>query len=251
MNILASHRIPTLKEKPFAITYQGAVDILNLYNLQRTYFQVCVQRRFSNLCRILKDKVQDIGKVYSVYAEYTLDLKSLDSSVLGWRSNIAMSGGGATLDLGYHTIDLMTNLFGKPDRLYAQLNFNSLDGDYTIDDTAKIMLTYDNHTNASLMISKIHPNKTEKIRVFGQKGCVTLDDRTVNLLNRDNVVLESHILSARDSEFDEQLEYFIKNLHNYEMNCIDTNQMLSHQFINMSIIESVYNSHHTGECIKF
>jgi predicted dehydrogenase len=227
-----------------------AEKIIKLYNENRTYIQVCVQRRFSNLYKIMKDKINDIGKIYSLYAEYMLNLKSLDKSVLGWRADINKSGGGATLDLGYHTIDLVTNLFGKPLKVYSQLNFNSLNEDYSIDDSAKVMLEYPGGVNANLMISKIYSKKTERIRIFGQRGYVTLDGRTVNLLDREGNILESHSFTSKEHEVDAQLDYFINNIKNFNLNEIDNNPLLKDQFINMLIIDSVYKSHNSNQAIK-
>jgi predicted dehydrogenase len=251
LSILAKNKIATLKEKPFAVNFEEAKSLLEIFQKNKTYLQICVQRRFSNLYKIMKEKIEDIGEVYSLYAEYMLSLKSLDKSALGWRSNIDISGGGATLDLGYHTIDLVTNLFGKPDKLYAQLNFNSLDQDYTIDDSAKVMLTYNDKINANLMITKIYLKKTERIRIFGQKGYVTLDDRTVNLLNREGEILESHSFNTKNIEVDMQLDYFIKNLFHHELNIIENNPALKDQFINMEIIDSIYKSHKNNQVIIF
>jgi len=50
--------------------------------------------------------------------------------------------------MGYHIIDLLTYIFGLPDELYAQLNYNSVGKGYTIDDTMKALMTFDNHINA-------------------------------------------------------------------------------------------------------
>lgn len=73
-----------------------AKSLVRLYQTHKTYLQICVQRRFSNLYSIARELVSSIGHVYSLYAEYTLALKSMDESVIGWRANRDLAGGGAS-----------------------------------------------------------------------------------------------------------------------------------------------------------
>lgn len=251
LTLLAENKIPTLKEKPIAMNLEEAERIIELYRSNNTYLQICVQRRFSNLYDTTKQLLNEIGSIYSLYAEYTLNLPSLDSSSIGWRANKDISGGGATLDLGYHMIDLLINLFGEPDLLYAQLNYNSLPGDYTIDDSVKAMFTFDNKINSNILVTKIFGKKGERIRIFGTKGFVYIDDRTVSLRNRDNDIIESHSFNTKEHEVNNQLNYFIENMHNKKMLDIKNNSILSDQLINMKVIDAIYRSDKIKKVMRF
>lgn len=251
LEMLAKRHIHTLKEKPMAMTFDEAKKIADLYQSHKTYLQICVQRRFSNIHKISKLLINEIGRVYSLYAEYTLNLKVLGSETLGWRADKNISGGGAALDLGYHTIDLLTYLFGTPDSMYAKLNYNSLPGDYTIDDSMKAMMTYrDGEINANILTTKIFGQKGERIRIFGDSGFVYIDNRKVTLLNRDLEELESHTFNTKEHEVDSQLEYFINSSNNPIMSNIDNNHMLKDQLIDMKIIDAIYKSDESGKVIK-
>jgi len=155
------------------------------------------------------------------------------------------------LDLMYYTIDLVTNLFGMTSRLYSQLNFKSLNQDYTINDATKVVLIYQDKINTTLMMSKIYMKKTERVRIFGDKGYVTLDDRTVNLLNTMGDILESHSFNTKESKVDAQLDYFITNLYNKKLNEISNNKNLADQFINIKVIDAIYHSNEAQEVVKF
>ncbi len=247
---LAENRIATLKEKPLAINSEEGSQVVELYKKNNTYLQICVQRRFSHLYDTCSKLIKNIGSIFSLYAEYTLSLESLDKSKLGWRANKAVSGGGASLDLGYHTIDLLTYLFGMPDKIYAQLNFNSLPGDYSIDDSMKALCTYRNgQINAHMFVTKIYRRKGERIRIFGDQGYVTIDDRTVKLYNRQHELLESHSFNTKEQEVIDQFSRFLKN----SSGGIDVkkDRLLQDQLLNMKIIDAIYESNSKSKIVRF
>ncbi len=119
LETLAKNHIATLKEKPLALTYEEGAKIINLYQANTTYLQVCVQRRFSKLYETAKEMVFSIGNVYSIYIEYALSLNAEDMKT-GWRADKNISGGGAAIDMGYHVIDLLTKIYALHDKLKAQ-----------------------------------------------------------------------------------------------------------------------------------
>lgn len=238
LELLAKNQIATLKEKPLALNAAEANYITNLYKSNDAYLQVCVQRRFSKLYDTTKQLMGEIGTVYSVYIEYTLNLTAEDM-VSGWRADKKYSGGGATIDMGYHIIDLLTYLFGVPERLYAQLNYNSIGDGYTIDDTMKALMTFDKTINANIVITKIFNQKNEKIRIFGDRGSVSLDGRNVTLFDNNKNEMEAYTFNSKDEEVDRQLDFFIKNHRTKQTD----DSFLKDQLSNTVIIDSIYKSH--------
>lgn len=249
LEVLAQNNIATLKEKPLAMTYEEASKIISLYKSRDTYLQICVQRRFSRLYETTKQLLELIGKIYAVDVEYTLNLTAQDMAT-GWRSDKTISGGGAALDMGYHSIDLLTYIFGVPDKIYAQLSYNSLGDDYSIEDTMKAMMTYkDGQINANIMVTKIFNKKSEKVAIFGSNGSVHVDGRTVTLFDKDANEIESHSFNSKQQEVDLQLDYFIKNaIHKALFDIKDQN--LVDQLSNMRTIDAIYKSHSSGKVIK-
>lgn len=247
LKVLAENRVATLKEKPLGMTLNEAKEIVDLYKKNNTFLQICVQRRFSKLYDTAKELLNRIGNIYSLYAEYTLNLKSMSPETQGWRADVKISGGGAALDLGYHTIDLLTYLFGTPDIIYAKLNYNSLSNDYTIDDTLKAMMTYDNgRINGNILTTKIFLRKGERIRIFGSKGAVYLDNRKVTLFDRDLKELEIHQFTSKDGEVESQLKHFVDKASagfRYDSNLKD-------QMTDMRVIDAIYKSDRTGESVR-
>lgn len=246
LEVLATRGIPTLKEKPLARSLPEGLGFIRRYEEAGTYLQLCVQRRFSDLYRTCQALIEQIGNVYSVYAEYTLNLRSLDKAALGWRADREISGGGATLDLGYHTVDLLTYLFGEPDRVYAQQNFSSIPGDYDIDDSVKALFTYrDGAINANLFATLIYRRKGERVRIFGDQGYVSIDDRTVSLFDFRDRELESHSFRMKEHDIRNQLAFFLDHVRAGGSSEASA-KLLSDQLMNMKIIDAIYESHRSG-----
>lgn len=249
LEILAEHKIPTLKEKPFAVTYEEASEIINLYKASDTYLQICVQRRFSKLYETTKKLLESIGNIYSVSVEYNLNLSAADMAS-GWRANRLVSGGGAALDMGYHSVDLLTYIFGVPDKVYAQLSYNSIGHGYSIEDTMKAMMTYsDGKINANVTVTKIANQKGETVRIYGSEGTVLVDGRTVRLYDKDSNEVESHSFSSKQQEVDAQLERFVSACLDGER--LDTkNQDFIDQLSNMRTIDAIYKSHSNNKVVR-
>lgn len=249
LEILAQNNISTLKEKPLAMTYEEASKIINIYKSYNTYLQICVQRRFSKLYETTKQLLESIGKIYAVDVQYTLSLTAQDMAI-GWRSDKVISGGGAALDMGYHSIDLLTYIFGVPDKIYAQLSYNSLGDDYSIEDTMKAMMTYkDGQINANIMVTKIFNKKSEKAAIFGSNGSVHVDGRTVTLFDKDANEIESHSFNSKQQEVDLQLDHFIKTATR-KVSFDIKDQNLVDQLSNMRTIDAIYKSHNSSKAIK-
>jgi len=249
LEVLASNNIPTLKEKPFGVTYAEASEIINLYNAYDTYLQICVQRRFSKLYETTKALLELIGNIYSVSVEYSLNLNASNMAG-GWRADRLISGGGAALDMGYHSIDLLTYIFGVPDKVYAQLSYNSLGNDYSIEDTMKAMMTYcDGKINANVTVTKISNQKSETVRIYGSEGSVLVDGRTVRLFDKDSNEIESHSFNSKQHEVDRQLDEFIKVC--LRGGGIDIkNQNFIDQLSNMRTIDAIYKSHTSNKVVR-
>lgn len=249
MELLAANKIATLKEKPLAMTYAEASELVQLYEASDTYLQVCVQRRFSKLYETTKAFTESIGDVYSVSAEYALDLNAEDMAS-GWRADKRLSGGGAALDMGYHSIDLLTYLFGKPDKVYAQLSYNSIGSGYSIEDTMKAMLTYSGgKINVNLHVTKVAQARSETVKIAGSLGYILVDGRTVSLYDQNGTIIESHAYHSKQEEVDSQLSYFLaKSLQDFQFDIEDQNFI--DQLNNMHIIDAIYASHDTNTIIE-
>lgn len=249
LELLAANKIATLKEKPLAMNYDEASQLVKLFDASDTYLQICVQRRFSKLYESTKALVGEIGDIYSVSVEYALDLNASDMAS-GWRADARLSGGGAALDMGYHSIDLLTYLFGKPDKVYAQLSYNSIGTGYSIEDTMKAMMMYrGGKINANVHVTKVADKRSETVKISGSKGCILVDGRTVSLYDQNGNVIESHAFNSKQQEVDSQLDYFTtKSAQDGRFDIEDQNFI--DQLNNMHIIDAIYTSHANNTVVE-
>lgn len=241
LEILAKNHVATLKEKPLAMSSEEAKRVIDLYRSNKTYLQICVQRRFSKLYETTKRLIQDIGCIYSVYVEYALNLNAEDMKS-GWRADKNISGGGAVIDMGYHIVDLLTYIFGAPDKIYAQLNYNSVGEGYTIEDSMNALMTFDEQINANIVVTKVFNHKSEKIRILGDKGSIYIDNRTVTLFDENKEDVETYTYDSKDDELDQQLDFFVNSYKSELMIAAKNNKLLADQELNMVIVDAIYDS---------
>ena len=243
LDTFAKNGIPVLKEKPIAMNSNEAQKILKIFSENDTYLQICVQRRFSKFYDLVREMTKRIGRIYSINAKYTMNFRKLS----GWRNDIKIAGGAAVIDMGYHIIDILSDIFGRPDKVYAQLNHQSLGKDYTTDDGAKILMAYnDGKINTNVFMSSTYYKKSEVIEIMGCDGTIIIDGREVILLDKSGNEIEKHSFMDKKHEISEQLDYFIKNMSSGF--CEDI--LLRGQILNINIIDGIYRSANTEKVVK-
>jgi predicted dehydrogenase len=90
-----------------------------------------------------------------------------------WRGKWATEGGGATLGLGIHQIDLLSWLLGEWSTVQGQVW--RLDRDTEMEDVSAGVITFERGTVASVLTSALSPRQTSSIRIDTELATVTLD----------------------------------------------------------------------------
>ena len=220
---LANNRIHIIKEKPFAASIEDALKIIELVSKNNITLQVTLQRRFNPIFRSFQQLIKHIGKIHSIEARYTLNISRLDE---GWRASRLYSGGGALIDLGYHYIDLIVWYFGLPDSVGCKLSTGNRDGQvYDVEDTAFLDFSYndsgadDKRILGSLIVSRVYPDKEEKLVAYGSGGSVSVSRGQVARRDIDGNEIECLTRtgswpSALVDQLDEFAEYILSGDHN-------------------------------------
>ena len=91
----------------------------------------------------------------------------------GWFTRRELAGGGALIDMGVHAIDTVRYLLGDPApvRVYAEISTRY--GTYDVDDTAVVVITWDNGTVSVVESGWWHPHADgpeAATRLFGTRG---------------------------------------------------------------------------------
>ena len=132
IELCAHNSVHILKEKPFATSMDEAKVIKSIAEKYNIKIMTCFQRRFHPIYQSFKVMLNQIGKITTVNAFYTISSKNPNA---GWRGNINEAGGGVLLDMGYHVLDLIIWFFDPPtiDHSFKAINRPDV---YNVDDTA-------------------------------------------------------------------------------------------------------------------
>ncbi len=243
---LAAKNISILKEKPFALSLNEALEIYDIVEKSGINLTIAVQRKFSRIYQTYKEYEPAIGDIFSVHGHYTLDIKHLDE---GWRASKKLAGGGAVLDMGYHLIDLLVWYFGIPDTISADLGYHNRPNQvYDVEDTAKIQFSYEASKGrsvlGSLLISRVYPEKEEALTIYGTEGSIAIYTDRITHYSPDKEILDSTYMKKNGDDMIQQTQKFIDSLHdkkhagNYREHLAD-----------MVFVEAVYRSADTRQTV--
>lgn len=151
-------------EKPFTITSNEANILIQLAKKKGSLLSIFHNRRWDNGYLTLQDNIIKLGKIY-LYEAY-FDRYRPEVNFNKWKE-CSLLGSGTLYDLGSHLIDQVLNLFGMPQKIFADLE-KQRNNTQTID-FFQVTMWYDEMRviigSSSLMTS---PRPT--IAVYGDKA---------------------------------------------------------------------------------
>lgn len=125
-------------EKPLCVPRYQLEDIIELSRSFGDRIFPVSQNRFNPYISHLKDNIEDIGKVYTVYLNQIWNRNDEYFKSADWRGTKGMDGGGL-LNQGYHFLDIIYYLFGEFEVDYAVLE--TRERDIEIEDSAVLGFT--------------------------------------------------------------------------------------------------------------
>lgn len=138
----ARRGIAILKEKPFARNLTDALDMHQAVTAAGVPFLCAAQRKFTRPFELAREMVADgrVGDIFLTRALITYPWRI--GGDWGWRAIRSRSGGIAILDSGWHALDALVWLKGRPSSVYARIGaMQAAPGSYDVDD--KGVLTFD------------------------------------------------------------------------------------------------------------
>ena len=163
-----------LCEKPMAMTVAEAQAMVDAADASGRQLMIAYMWRFDREICWLRDVV-DAGTLGSVFKIKAQSVVFPGGPALGsWFVRSEYAGGGALADMGVHSIDTISSLFHdavRPIRVFAQVGTHFSDID--VDDTANLMVEYDNGMTA-IIEAGWHHNFADGLegamQVFGTEG---------------------------------------------------------------------------------
>ncbi len=177
----ARRGLHVLTEKPIDVTTAQADALITECERAQVKLGVCFQDRVSPDIVRFKQLIDDgrIGKpiVCSGYVKWYRPPDYYSNS--RWRGKPALDGGGALMNQGVHTVDLLLWLMGDVERVYAR-TLTALH-EIEVEDTAVATLEFCNGAVGTIEAgTSIYPGYQRRVEVSGSEGTLVLEhDRIV------------------------------------------------------------------------
>jgi len=198
----ARHGLHVLTEKPIEISTTRADTLIEAAKQSKVHLGVIFQDRMKPHIRQLKNWLDQglLGKLLFVDAQVKWYRPPEYYANSRWRGTLALDGGGALINQGVHTIDLLLWLLGDVARVQARTA--TLLHKIEAEDTAAAILEF---AGGALGIihatTAAYPGYPRRVEISGSQGTVILEhDRIVaaNLRNA-SAVAESAALDENQS----------------------------------------------------
>ena len=167
-------------EKPFTVDVSEAESLVKLAKEKNLFLSVYQNRRFDR-DYLQVQKIIDDGKPGNLKeVEIRFDRFRTEPSAKEHKENPQLQGSGSLHDLGSHLIDQATQLFGFPEKLFADVC--SMKGSAFANDYFEILVYYKNDLRVRLKSSVFSKEAHYAYILHGNKGSF-LQQRTDNQEN--------------------------------------------------------------------
>lgn len=167
-----------LCEKPLEVTIEKTDAIIDACEKNNVMLCSVFQFRYSKTVEIIKKAIDSgrLGNIVLISAsvrwfrnvEYYLNAN--------WRGTWALDGGGALMNQGIHTLDLLLYFNGKVKEVFAKSS-NVLHKSIEVEDTVGALLTFENGSTGYIEASTAcAPGFPRRIEISGTKGSIIMED---------------------------------------------------------------------------
>lgn len=167
-------------EKPFTVNVEEAEELVRIAESKNLFISVYQNRRFDR-DYLQVQKIISEGKLGAIKeVEIRFDRFRTEPSAKEHKENPELNGSGAVHDLGSHLVDQATQLFGFPEKTFADIF--SMKGQNYANDYFEILLYYKNDVRVRLKSSAFTKEEHFAYKIHGDKGSF-LQERSDNQEN--------------------------------------------------------------------
>ena len=239
-------------EKPLAMNSTEAEEVSQISKKTKRLVMVGHMWRFDLEVNYIKDIVQSgkIGKVFKTKG-YGIHV---NWGPAGWFTDKKLAGGGALADMGVHAIDTVRYILGDPKPVQVYAKIGTYLGDYDVDDTGIIMITWDNGVTSIIESGWWQPHMDGPeagTRLYGSEGYASLYPtklklRTGFLFGEFKPELPPRLDHCDQSMYTAQMTQFIDCIRNRKTPFPGLKEGIT--IIN--IVDAGYKSSETGKAIN-
>lgn len=246
--------IHVLVEKPMAMNAAEAAAMLPAARASGAVLMVAHCWRFDSEVLWLRQQIANgrIGRVirtrgHGVHTHWGPG---------GWFTQAQFAGGGALADMGIHAVDTVRFLLGDPlpESVYARIG--TYYGDYDVDDTGLIFVTWDSGTTSVIESGWWQPHADKPnagTQLYGTAGFGELFPTRLLLPDptRDTVLEAQSGFAFPRSEEASRQRYV--NQFTYFVDCVRAGRKPlpggAEGLVNMRIVDAAYESARTGQVV--
>ena len=238
-------------EKPMAVNAKEGILIKETAEANNRLVMVGHMWRFDTDVNFVK-KVVDSGKLGKIIKTKGYGIHE-NWGPAGWFAQKELAGGGALADMGVHAIDTVRYLLDdpKPVKVYAKIG--TYYGDYDVDDTGMVLISWDNGTESIIESGWWQPHMDGPeagTGLFGTEGYASVFP-TFLKMKIDGVpgkfdarlpVREEH---CEQGMYTRQMEHFINSVRERKPPVPG----LAEGQVILDIVDAAYLSSKTGEVV--
>jgi len=239
-------------EKPMAMNFEEGQQVVNSAEQSGRLVMVGHMWRFDEEAIFIKNVVQSdkLGRIFKTKG-YGIHENWGPS---GWFSQKELAGGGALADMGVHAIDTVRFILGDPAAAEVYAKIGTYFGEYDVDDSGMIMITWDNGTTSVIESGWWHPHMDGPeagTRLFGTEGYASLFPTELKLKVNDKPGIFKGELPDKEehcdqSIYDKQMAYFVDCIRNRAVPSPGLKEGLEV----LRIVDAAYKSSETKQVVR-
>lgn len=195
----AKHGLHVLTEKPIDISTRSADTLIEAAKQSRVKLGVIFQDRLKPHIRQLKDWIARglLGKPLLVDARVNWYRPPNYYASSRWRGTLALDGGGALINQGVHTVDLLLWLLGDVVSVQARTatQLHAIEAE----DTAMAILEFASGALGTLCTTTAaYPGYPRRVEIHGSEGAVILEHDRIIVADLRSALTETAEIIVRD-----------------------------------------------------
>jgi predicted dehydrogenase len=165
-------------EKPAEVTVEKTDEIIEAQRRAGTVVSVISQHRFDPATDVLLEAIEKgrLGRLTSGVAaiDWWRSQAYYDSG--DWRGTWELDGGGAMMNQGVHTVDLLIAAMGRPVEVFAYTGAVAHERVQTEDVAAAVVRFESGALGVIHATTAAYPGLSARVQVHGDRGSVVIDD---------------------------------------------------------------------------
>lgn len=239
-------------EKPMAMSAEEGLTIKNAADLKNRLVMVGHMWRFDTDVNFVKNVVESdqLGKIvktkgYGIHENWGPG---------GWFLQKELAGGGALADMGVHAIDTVRYILGDPQPTKVYAKIGTYYGDFDVDDSGILMISWDNGTESIIESGWWQPHMDgpeAATGLYGTKGYANvfptyLKYKVDGVPGKFDATLPVRTEHCEQGMYTRQMEHYV--------DCIRSRKQPVSGFpegqIILNIVDAAYLSSKTGEVVN-